>query len=339
MSDLNNTSNNINGTLAPIAVFVYKRMEHTANLLTSLAGCVHAKETEVFIFSDGPKKETDVADVSAVRNLIHDSKWEDLFGKITVIEAPSNKGLANSIISGATQIINEYGKVLVLEDDLIVAPYYITYMNQALNAFENSDNIFAVAGWSYPVKELENYKKDAWLHYRPCSWGWGTWKDRWDKVVWDPEEAHFMDKLSDRNWLGRLDKAGTDLAPMLRRQLNGEIDSWAVRWTANQVELGMLAVFPTHPVVFDDGRDGTGTHAHARQGNDAVDNNRKLEQFISSTFVYGKEVFDFSDAQLDKKIVRAAWNYDSDTLVKKIKRNLKKIFVEHNIPDFMKIRK
>lgn len=327
----NDILNQKNNSLAPVVVFVYKRLQHTENVLKSLAGCKLATDTEVFIFSDGPKKSTDEEEVAKVRKLINEDRWKEAFRSVTVNESPVNKGLANSIISGATQIINKYGKVLVLEDDLIVAPYYLTYMNQALQAFEDNKNIYAVAGWSYPVKVLESYNKDAWLHYRPCSWGWGTWADRWNKVVWDHKEADFAGKLEDAEWCKKLAKAGNDLAPMLRRQLKGEIDSWAIRWTANQTEQGLMAVFPTHPVVYDDGRDGSGTHCHASGENENINNGsnsdgRSLEEFIAQNFVHGKDVYDFSNITVNKKIINAAWNYDSDTFVKKVKRNLKKIF-------------
>ena len=323
--------------LSPVVIFVYKRVLHTKNLLMSLAGCDLADQTEVYIYSDGPKRSVDKDDVDKVRTLIKEKQWQDVFAKVTIFESEINKGLANSIISGASEVIEKYGKVLVLEDDLIVAPYYLKYMNQALDAFENQENIFAVAGWTYPINRLKNYKKDAWLHYRPCSWGWGTWLDRWDQVIWDPEEAEFEKKLNDSEWRRKFDRAGNDLAPMLRRQLDGKSDSWAIRWTANQTEKEMLAVFPKYPVVYDDGRDGSGTHAHAdNQEYDRKDNGNDLKMFIDKTFCHSKDSYDFSDIVLDELLIKSAWNYDSDTIWKKFKRNSKKIFVEHKIPDFLK---
>ena len=322
--------------LSPVVIFVYKRELHTRNLLVSLAGCDLAKQTNVFIYSDGPKRSTDEEDVNKVRNLIKEEQWKDAFLSVTIYESKDNKGLANSIITGASEVIEKYGKVLVLEDDLIVAPYYLEYMNQALDAFRNSSNIFAVAGWTYPIKELKTYKKDAWLHYRPCSWGWGTWVDRWNQVVWDPQEARYEEKLNDPVWRKKFDRAGNDLVPMLRRQLDGKSDSWAIRWTANQTEKEMLAVFPKYPVVYDDGRDGSGTHAHATKHSEVTDNPNNVHDFIADNFKEGKIKYDFSDITVDKVLVKAAWGYDSDTLKKKIKRNLKKIFIEHKIPDFLR---
>lgn len=322
--------------LAPIVIFVYKRADHTLNLLESLTECPLASDSDVYIYADGAKKPEDEADVAAVRNLIHEERWTQVFNSLTIIESSANRGLANSIIGGATDVINRYGKVLVLEDDLIVEPQYIAYMNQALDAFGNDNSKYAVVGWTYPVNALKGYKKDAWVHYRPCSWGWGTWKDRWDKVVWNHEDAKFEEKLSDSAWCDKFKRAGNDLAPMLRRQLDGKIDSWAIRWTAAATDLDLMTVFPTVPVITNDGRDGSGTHAHAVDNDSRAKVNNISHRSCDDIMVNGKLLYDFSGISINKKIIRQAWNYDSDTIYKKIKRNLRKIFVEHKVPEVLK---
>lgn len=318
---------------APVVVFTYNRCEHTEDLLNSLAACVLAKESDLVIFSDGPKREEHKESVSNVRKLINDPKWEGLFNSVRVIESKVNKGLANSIITGVTDVINEYNKVIVLEDDLVVAPQYLTFMNDALSAYENDDTKFAIAGWSYPIKALKDYEKDAWLFYRACSWGWGTWKNRWDKVIFDPDEAGFSQKLSDEYWVKKFCRGGNDLPGMLEMQLEGKRDSWAIRWNAWASQLDMMTVYPKDSLIVNNGRDGSGVHAHEGQ----QDYSASLRgEGVAYDFAKAKEKYIFDGIEIDEKLIKQAWLFDSDTLTKKVKRNLKTIFVDHKVPDVVK---
>lgn len=311
--------------LAPIVIFTYKRAEHTRRLLDSLAKCELAKESDIYIFSDGPKGLNDSSEVEEVRTVIHELKWKEAFKTITYSEAAVNQGLAKSIISGVTNVINEHGRVLVLEDDLVVAPSYIKYMNSALEAFEKDERVFSVTGWTYPISGLKHYKKDAWGYYRACSWGWGTWKDRWDKVEFDPKKAGFAKKIEDEAWCAKFTRGGLDLPGMLKLQLDGKIDSWAIRWNAISTDLDMITMYPKEPVISNRGLDGSGTHC-------AEADVKELGLSV------GKDSYDFTDIELDNKLVKKAWRQCSDTLDKKIKRNLKTIFIDHKIPNAVKTR-
>lgn len=320
MAALNNTNS---AETAPVVIFVYKRPEHTRRLLESLSICENAENADIYVYADGAKSERDADAVAAVREVIGEPEWANRFRKFVVSKAQCNKGLARSIIAGVSAIMEIYGKVLVLEDDLVVAPNFLTYMNLLLDTYEADDRIFSITGWTYPLKGLETYKKDAWMYYRACSWGWGTWKNRWDKVVWDPAEAHFEDKLKNPAWCKSFSRGGNDLPGMLRKQLDAEIDSWAIRWNVCACDNGLMTVYPRNPVIMNMGMDGTGANCG------------KNDTFRQNEFAKAKDSYYLAGIVPEVSLIREAWGIDSDTVVKKIKRNLKIVFVEHRIPDFI----
>lgn len=296
---------------APVVLFVYNRLDHTMNVIDSLAKNLLAKETDLYVFSDAAKTEKGLDKVNEVREYIRKTEWRESFQKVTVVEAEQNKGLAKSIIGGVTSIIEEYGKVIVVEDDLILSPYFLQYMNDALEYYRDVENVWAISGYSFPMKSLEKYDHDVFYSYRGCSWGWATWNDRWKKVDWEVKDYEKM--MTDKAWQDRFNRGGSDLVGMLGMQMRGEINSWAVRWVFTQSNLDMYTVYPKVSYVLNDGCDGSGTHC----GND--------DQY--DTDIHGcKKKCTFEKLEIEKNIAREFWYKYSDTLDKKIKRNLKKIF-------------
>ena len=164
--------------LAPIVLFVYNRLDHTQGVIETLLKNTLAKESEFYIFSDAAKTENGVEKVNEVRKFIRDDSWHTGFKKVSIIEAEKNKGLAKSIIGGVSEIIQKYGKVIVLEDDLKLSPYFLEYMNDALDYYKDVVNIWSISGYSFPMRSLKNYPHDVFYSYRGCSWGWATWLDR-----------------------------------------------------------------------------------------------------------------------------------------------------------------
>ena len=169
-------------SLSPILLFVYNRLEHAKKTIEALKNNYLAKESELIIFSDGPKKEKDKNNVEKVRNVIKNIEG---FKNVEIKISENNKGLANSIISGVTEIINKSEKVIVLEDDLITHPYFLTYMNEALDYYKNNNKIWSISGYCPPIEIPNNYYNDIFLSPRASSWGWGTWKNRWDLNDWE----------------------------------------------------------------------------------------------------------------------------------------------------------
>src|ERR1700754_1030272 len=160
--------------LAPIALFVYNRPEHTRRTLSYLQKNVLADESRLFIFSDGPKTDADKAKVEEVRQM---AKEVTGFKSVKVVTRKENLGLANSIISGVTKLVNEYDKVIVFEDDLLSSPYTLQYFNESLNRYAKDDKVMHIGAYMY---DLPDKKLPETFFYRAAtSWGWATWARAW----------------------------------------------------------------------------------------------------------------------------------------------------------------
>ena len=160
--------------LAPILLFVYNRPWHTRKTVKALKNNELASESELFIYADGAKNNAALRQVNEVRDYI---KTIDGFKKIIIIEQDENIGLANSIISGVTKVVSEYGKVIVIEDDIFTSPYFLKFMNEALEFYKDKDRIWHVSGWSHPI-DSDNLE-DVFISRLMNCWGWATWADKW----------------------------------------------------------------------------------------------------------------------------------------------------------------
>lgn len=245
--------------LAPIALFTYNRPLHTKRTLDALQKNYLANQSELFIFSDAPKMSADIVKVEQVRNVIKSASG---FKKIHLIERSSNMGLAASIIDGASSLIDEYGKVIVLEDDLVTSRYFLMFMNEGLEFYQKVPNVFSLSGFSFSRKFMrfgpEN-DSDVYFHYRPMSWSWATWKERWETVDWNVMDYNTF--LSNREQQKKFELGGRDLTGMLCAQMEGKIDSWYIRWAYACYKQGLLNVYPSTSLVNNIGHDGTGVHS------------------------------------------------------------------------------
>lgn len=244
----------IQNDYAPIVIFVYRRK--IIKLLESLRKNKYAKESRLIIFSDGNKDNTDFDDVNEVRNSL---KNIDGFRSIEIVEAKCNKGLANSIITGVTEVVTKYKKIIVLEDDLIVSNNFLEYMNEALSYYNNNSKIWSISGYSARLPCLKKYKKDLYLSVRSSSWGWGTWFDRWQTIDWNSKA--FISIKKDRKLKRSFELGGNDMYLMLELQMLKKIDSWAIRWCFSQFLQNKYTVFPAESKVINNGfSDDKGTH-------------------------------------------------------------------------------
>lgn len=243
--------------LAPIIIFVYKRPEHTKKTIEALRSNVLASDSSLFIFSDGNKNKTDKKNVDEVRSYI--SKISG-FKEINTILRDINLGLANSVISGVTEVIEKYGKAIVLEDDIVTSPYFLKFMNGALDFYELNKRIYSISGYAHPLKTPMNYNKDTFISHRSSSWGWATWKDRWERAIWRPED--FFDVYNKKKLRNMMDKAGKDLAPMLLKSIEEKIDSWAVKWSFTHLVNDSYCLYSKNSLVKNIGADASGTNFH-----------------------------------------------------------------------------
>lgn len=178
-------------TLAPIIVFAYNRADHLRKTLTWLAQNELADQSTLYIFCDGAKPEASddqLAKVQAARQVAHELAVVPVFKEVHIVERTENLGLGTSVIIGVTDIINKYGKVIVLEDDLETSPYFLSYMNQCLDHYEARKSVFSISGLSRPHPERfypKDYSYDVYVSLTHHPTGWGTWADRWNQVDWD----------------------------------------------------------------------------------------------------------------------------------------------------------
>jgi hypothetical protein len=243
------------GKFAPIALFVYNRPQHTRRTVNSLRENDIAAQSDLFVFSDGAKTETSVAAVEQVRQYV---RRVDGFRSVTIIERERNLGLANSVISGITQLCQEYGRVIAVEDDLLTTRDFLTFTNQALEEYKDDQRILSVSGFNFALNAPRHFPYDAFCFYRSSSLGWGTWKDRWEQVDW--KVSDYQSFVSSNDQVSRFLRGGVDLAGMLDSQMTGKVDSWAIRWAYAHCKHDALALLSVRPRVFHIGSDGSGTY-------------------------------------------------------------------------------
>lgn len=242
-------------TLAPIVLFTYNRLWHTKQTVEALQKNALANESELFIYSDGAKNDAVSLHVRNVREYLQTIEG---FKKVNVIEREKNWGLANSIIDGVTNIVNKYGKIIVLEDDLVTSPCFLTYMNEALTLYENEPKVISIHGYIYPVAELPD---TFFLKGADC-WGWATWKRGWDRF--EANGQKLLDEVSKRKLQKEADFDGAyAYTQMLKDQIQGKNNSWAIRWYFSALLQDALTLYPGKSYVQNIGLDGQGTHCSA----------------------------------------------------------------------------
>lgn len=246
---------------APIIVFCYNRKEHLEKTLYALEQNRLANQSEIYIFADGSRGEKDKEAVEEVRDYLKVYRTKTCFKTIEVIESEKNKGLANSIIEGVSRIIEKYGKVIVVEDDLVTSADFLEYMNQTLDFYEEDEKIWSVTGYTLPLKGLKTYKEDVYLSYRASSWAWGTWKDRWETVDWDVKD--FKELSQSPKMQKQLNRGGREMFQMLKAQQEGKNNSWAIRWCYSQSKQNKYTVHPKFCKVKNIGGDGSGENSLA----------------------------------------------------------------------------
>lgn len=242
-------------SLAPVLLFTYKKVAPVKKTLEALKCNFMAKESDLIIFSDGAKNESDAKEVSEVRAFLYTING---FKSVEIYESVSNKGLANSIIEGVTQIIATHNKVIVLEDDLVTSPNFLNFMNEALNEFVSNNQVHSVSGYTMPINPPKGYIYDSYFTRRASSWGWATWKNRWEEVDWQVKVYNgFKGNTSLRK---KFNAMGSDLSSMLDQQMQGKISSWAIRWCFDQFLKNQLTVFPVVSKISNIGFGSGATH-------------------------------------------------------------------------------
>lgn len=248
--------------LAPIAFFAYNRPEHTRRALAALSHNDLASESELWLFSDHPKHEGHGAQVAETRKVLDEVTG---FRAVHRVYRSENYGLARNVIEGVGGLMERYGRAIVLEDDLLTSPRFLGFMNQVLDHYAAEEKVFSVGGFSFPPDKLpmpEGYAADVYFSLRNTSWGWATWRNRWEKIDWNIRA--YGDALNNKARMKQFRKGGDDLPDLLERQVKGEIDSWAIRFSYAQFTHQAFTVLPVYSHILNMGLDGSGTHSNVR---------------------------------------------------------------------------
>ena len=240
-------------TCAPILLFVYNRPEHTRRCIESLTRNALAANSTLYIYADGPKDTTQQTAVDEVRSYL---RLISGFKTVNLIERKENWGLARNIIDGVTTQVNRYGKVIVLEDDLVVAPYFLQFMNDALETYKDEPKVGHIQACDFTQ---DPSLPETFLIKWTGSWGWATWERAWKHF--NPNGKALLEELEQRKLTYTFDFNGKyGFTRMLRRQIEGKNNSWAIRWNASLFLKDILSLNVGRSLVQNEGFDGSGTN-------------------------------------------------------------------------------
>lgn len=258
--------------LAPIALFVYNRPQHTERTIKFLKQNDLAKESRLFIFSDGAKSEEDEAKVAEVRDIINRT---DGFKSVKVFERKQNAGLANSVIEGVTKLVSEYEQVIVFEDDLISSPHTLSYFNNGLNQYREEEKVMHIGAYMYPLKE--NNLPSTFFYRAATSWGWATWKRAWNHF--EPNIDTLIKQFDKKKKSEFSIQNKMNFWKQMQEFKKGKNNSWAIRWYASIFLKGGLTLNPSQSLVNNIGHDGTGVHSGINDIYNVIINPKPITSF------------------------------------------------------------
>ena len=230
--------------LPPIIIFAFNRPDKLAGLIDSLRRNKGVEQHEIFVFIDGPRNENDRPKIEECQRLA-----AALTQNVSV--ASTNQGLAKSVIKGVSEIVNRFGNVIVLEDDLILHPLFLSYMRQGLENFKNDPRVLSVCGFGLNITPPKGYSHDIYLSTRSSSWGWATWSDRWNKIDWDVKDFSLLQQSSSLR--KEFNSSGSDMYAMLKNYMEGKNNSWAIRFCFHQFRNHLYSVHPFKSLVINNG--------------------------------------------------------------------------------------
>lgn len=238
---------------APVSLFAYNRPWHTQQTIEALQKNDMAQISKLFIFSDGPKNPQEKSTVQSVRSYLKEVQG---FKEVHIIEREKNLGLADNIVDGVNQIVNEYGKIIVLEDDCITAPCFLNFINEALEFYQEEKKVWHISGWNYPI-DSEGLP-DTFLWRVMNCWGWGTWADRWKQYSRDPL---VLKETFSKEDIKRFNLDGVhNFWEQVTGNAEGRITTWAIFWYSTIFQKAGLCLNATRSLVQNIGHDGSGTH-------------------------------------------------------------------------------
>jgi len=269
---------------SPVVLFIYNRCEHSRRTIEALAADELAYETDLIIYSDGPRetKEGDDAKVRSIRDMAENITG---FASVTLIKRDKNMGLAANIEAGVTETVNKYGRVIVLEDDIIVKPGFLRYMNDALDKYENEKRVMEISAYMNPI-DTEGLP-DAYFIKCGFCWGWATWADRWKYYERDPEKIYKAFSKDDRYHFNTENRRGK--WEQVFHNLTGRMKTWAVFWEAAIYLQDGYTLVPRENLITNSGFDGSGEHEFGGRY-DAADSSRQGGFAVAETASVNEEI-------------------------------------------------
>lgn len=313
---------------SPIILFIYNRPSHTFQTLTALENNTIANDSDLFIYADGPKENAtpeQLEKIRQTREIAHSKQW---CKNVTVIESEKNKGLAASIISGVTEIINKYGKVIVLEDDMVTGKYFLEFMNTALDKYKNEKKVWHITGWRDPVKKAKD--GDSYFYPTMDCWGWATWADRWQ--FFKKDITYYKNIFTDEmKYHFNIEGAEPGMWSQIEDNASGKINTWAIFWYASIFIRNGLCLAPTKSIVKNIGFDNSGEHC-------SENSSQEIKHDINIKIVNYPSIFKINKKEYNKNVYFFNDKYER-TLRKRVKKIIKPIFkhlLPHNVYIFLK---
>jgi len=310
--------------LAPILLFAYARIEHLRKTLDSLARNPLASESDLTVYMDGAKGEVDLPQVNAARVFLKQGRYEGVFHSLRIIERDKNLGLAQSIIQGVSESLTATpdSAVIVLEDDLLLAPHFLTYMNEGLRLYRDDPRVMCIHGYNYPM-ETEGLSESFFLLGADC-WGWATWGRAWKHFNSDGQAL--LTALKRRELTSHFDLEGAyPYMQMLEDQILGKNNSWAIRWRAATFLAGGLTLYPRNSLVRNIGIDGSGVHCRSSSDFDV---DLYPEKILLKRIPLQEDARAFAHTQKYFSKITGQSFRSQDSLVIKGMRRLKRFFAQ-----------
>jgi len=240
----------------PVALFAYNRPEHFRKTIDSLSQNLLATDTAVYLFIDGPKNEYEKSLGQIIQAIAFE--YKNNFASIESIVSNVNKGLAESIVSGVTIMLERFDAIIVLEDDLATSTFFLRYMNEGIKLYKDHPMVASIHGYIYPI-EKKRLPETFFLRGADC-WGWATWRSAWRK--YNPDGKYLLQELENRNLISSFDLDDVaENSRMLKDQISGNNNSWAIRWHASAYVNEMFTLYPNRSLVYNTGNDSSGTHS------------------------------------------------------------------------------
>jgi hypothetical protein len=287
---------------SPIAVFLYNRPDKSYSCLKSLSQNPGFNDSPLYIFIDGPKSYKDKNQIEAVKKVVTDFEFKNLK---KVQASNSNKGLANSIFQGVEEILNLYDTVIVIEDDLILSPLFLNFMNKCLKKY-NTNDIYQVSGYIWGGS-LKNTNRP-FLIPNVNSWGWATWKSKWINFQLGKINNENLNDFDNKTIYDFNLKNSYNYFKILKKHIRGKVDSWAIQWYYFVFINKGYTIYPPTSLLVNNGMDGSGTHTLSSKFNDKLDKEIKISYPKNLSFdgnvleIFCKDLKEATNESLFKKI-------------------------------------